>query len=319
MNWNGQRRWLDHAITVRQNPDTAAKLQAELNTFRRKRLNEAATVRPSFLPVQFSLTAAGQVSPYREYTTPLGYDVLITGAITDTPTRDIIVTVGESETPLTYVGDEVNLYLRADDLAGSTATVGGGQTGTFYLPTPIELSAHQRLAVQMFKTDTTASAEVANITFVGVRVYHREYAARMFDDDESRKIERSLALREIPSAKFLKVAVNFNAAGVGGVAANIYTPKVSEPLLIRGIRTTLRQSTIELGLEGEPAWTYQATPIWGVAGEDELIHENYLWFSKPVYLHSNRTVEITRVVNSIDGSLIDAQTGNTITFICETV
>jgi len=74
-----------------------------------------------------------------------------------------------------------------------------------------------------------------------------------------------------------------------------------------------------LGIQGEPTWTAEPTPIWAVAAEDELVSENYHWFSKPVFLHSKNTIEISKITNSIDGSLIDAQTGNSITWICETV
>ena len=319
MNRNGHGKYLDHAIAIRQQPENRAKLQSELNNWRRKRLVEAATVRPVFLPLEFTMTAAGQVSPYREYTRSLGYDVLILGVKADVQTREIIVRRTDSEAPLAYVGDEANLNLRVDDIAGISATVGGGQTGTFYLPAPITLNNGERLSVEMFKTDTTAGVEVANIVFIGVRVYNKAFAEALIDPVESQLIDRYIAARETPTDRFLKVAVAFDSAIAGGEAANIYTPKVEEPLLIKGIRTTLRQSTIELGIEGEPSWTYEGTPIWAVAGEDEMVHENYQWFSKPVYLHSNTIVEIRRIVNSIDGSLIDAQTGNTITFICETV
>lgn len=319
MNWNSQRRALDLLIAKTQDPANAAKLQAEFNTWRRKRLFEAATVRPVYLPLQFTMTAAAQVSPYRRYTRSLNYDVIITGIKADTQTRQIILRRTDSEAPIAYFGDEVDLNLRTDDIAGISATVGGGQTGTFYLPSPIKLDAGQQISVEMFKTDVTAGVEVANIVFVGVRVFNRKFYEALIDPVESQLIDRYIAVREAPVPKFLKVEVNFDAAGVGGVAANIYTPKVGEPLLIRGMRTTLRQSTIEIGIEGEPSFTYEDTPIWAAAGEDELVHDNYIWFSKPVYLHSNSVVEIKRVVNSIDGVLIDAQTGNTITLICESV
>ena len=319
MNWNGQRRWLDHSIAIRQNPGNTAKLQAELDAFRRKRIFEAATNRPVFLPISFEMTAAGQVTPYRSATKSLGYDVLITGIKADTQTREIIVSRNQGDAPLAYVGDEVNLNLRVDDIAGITATTGGGQTGVFYFPTPILLKAGNILTVEMFKTDTTLEVEEANIVFLGNRVFNKAYGEALIDPLESQLIDRYIRLREIPRTVFLKQLVDFDSAVAGGEATNLYTPRVDEPLLIRGMRTTLRQSTIELGVEGEPDWTYEQTPIWGIAGEDELMYDNYIWFSKPVYLHSDTVIVIRRVVNSIDGVLIDAQTGNTVTWICETV
>lgn len=319
MNWNGQRENLAHMIAKLQDPAKAGQLQAEFNAKRKARVLAAVNTRPVFLPVAFNMTAAGQTTPYRSITQSLGYDVIITGIKSDTQTRDIIIRRTESEQPLVYVGDETNLYLRADDIAGVSATVGGGQQGTFYLPAPIRLRAGERITVEMFKTDTTAAVEEANIVFIGVRVFPKAYANDLIGGDEMAKIDRAIALRETPQLRFLKQAVAFDSAIAGGVDRNLYTPQVDEPLLIRGVRTTLRQTLIEVGVQGEPQWTAEATPIWAVAGEDEVGHDNYQWFSRPIYLHSRNSIEIPQLTNSIDGSLIDAQTGNTITWICETV
>lgn len=318
MNGNGQRRFLNHVINKMQDPAGAGKLQAEFDAWRRKRLSEAATTRPVFHTLQFNMLAAAQTSPYRDTTQSLGYDVLITGIKADVAQRDIIIRRTESDLPICYVGDETNLNLRVDDIAGITATTGGGQTGTFYLPSPILVPAKTRLTIEMFKTDVTAAVEQANIVLVGVRVYHRSFAESLLDPAEKMLADQFIAMREIPRTVFLKQLVAFDSAIAGGEARNLFTPKVEEPLLIRGVRTTLRQSQIEIGVTGEPSWTVEPTPIWGVAGEDELGNDNYQWFSKPIYLHSGDTIEVRRIINSIDGTLIDVQTGNTLTWICET-
>lgn len=319
MNWNGQRATLDHLITKLLDPASAQKQQKEFDAKRRSRINAALCTRPIFIPLTFNMTAAAQTSPYRDTTPALAYDVIITGIKADTQTRPIVIRRTEVEKPICYVGEAVSLYLRADDIAGTSATNGGGQTGAFYLPQPIVIKAGQRLTVEMFKTDVTGSAEEANITLIGVRTLNRQYANELLDPSEKAKIDRLIAYREAPTTIFLKVPVSFDTNAAGGEDANIYTPAVEEPLLVLGVRTTLRQSLIALGVEGEPKWTTALTPVWGVAGEDELVHENYQWFSKPIYLRSNAQIEIERVVNSIDGTLIDEQTGNTITFICSTV
>ena len=319
MNWNGQRATLDHLITRRLDPAAAKTLQRDFDAKRRSRINSALCVRPLFVPLSFEMTAAAQTSPYRQTTPSLNYDVIITGIKADTQTRSIVVRRTEVEKPLCYVGEAVSLYLRADDIAGVSATNGGGQTGTFYLPQPIVLAKGQRLTVEMFKTDVTADPEEANIAFIGVRVLNREYANELLDSDEKARIDQLIAYREAPTTVFLKVPVTFDSALAGSEDANIYTPAVEEPLLVLGMRTTLRQSTISIGVEGEPKWTTSQTPIWAVAGEDEMVHENYQGFSKPIFLHSNAQIEIERIVNSIDGTAIDEETGNTITFICSTV
>ncbi|MCW5956494.1 MAG: hypothetical protein KIT61_07900 [Pyrinomonadaceae bacterium] len=320
MNWNGQRETLDHLIRCRIEPDKAKTFQSEFNAKRRSRIVSAFNTRPFFVPLSFNMNIAGQVAPYRDVTPQLAFDFIITGLKADVQTRDIVIRRTEDEKPLVYVGDEQNLYLRTDEIAGLSATVGGGTLGVFYLPQPIVLQRGGRLTVEMYKTDTTAAAEEANIVLVGIRVLRKEYGELLMSEGERQHVDFLLKARQSPRTVFLKTSVAFDSAAIGGIASNLRTPEVEEPLLVRGMRSTLRQSLIEgLRIEGEPNWMPTATPIWAIAAEDEVVHENYQWFSKPVYLRSNGSIEIERITNSIDGSNIDAQTGNSITWICDTV
>lgn len=319
MNWNGQRDCLEHLIAKRIDGEKATKLQSDFNAGRWKRIQSALNTRPVFIPLEFEMNAVGQISPYRDTTPSLAYDVIITGIKADSSTRDIVIRRTEDDKPIVYVGDELNLFLRIDEIAGQGTTSGGGQTGVFYLPKPIILPAGNRLTIEMYKTDTTGDPEEANIVLVGIRVFNRAYGELLLDSQERTTIDFLIRSREIPRVVFLKHSVEFDSAIAGGLSNNIYTPQVEEPLLIRGVRTTLRHSLITMRIEGEPNWTVEPTPIWGIAAEDDLGHDNYQWFSKPIFLHSKTSIEIERVVNSIDGNLIDAQTGNSITWICETV
>lgn len=319
MNWNGQRESLNHLIAKASDPANAVALQAAFDAKRRAKVQSALCTRPVFLPLEFSMSAAGVNSPYRDTTQSLSYDVTIIGCKTDCRNRNIVLRRTENEQPLAYIGDAVNLYLTTDEIAGLTVTTGGGQQGVFYWTSPIQLKAGQRLTVEMFKTDTTAGTEEANIVFIGVRTFPRSYGDALLDSKERRLIDQMIALRETPQIRFLKNTISFDTAAVGGVARNLYTPQVDEPLLIRGLRTTLRQSLIEMRVQGEPDWTVEPTPIWAIAGEDEMTVENYHWLPRPIYLHSRNTIEILRITNGLDGANIDAQTGNTITIICETV
>lgn len=324
MNWNGNRETLNFLIAKRNDPDNATALQAEFNAKRRARINAAITTRPVFLPLEFSLLASAQVSPYRDTTESLDHDVLIIGIKSDRPDRfrEVIIRRTEDEKPVAYFGDEVNLNLRIDDIAGIAASNGGGQTGIFYWPQPIILPAGNRMTVEVFKTDADAAEEM-NVVLIGVRTFNKAYGAVLLDKAERERIDMVLATREAPRTVYLKQNIEFSSAVAGGEARNIYTPQVPEPLLVRGIRTTLRQSQLELSINGEPRWMTRLTPIWAVAGEDEMIHDNYHWFAKPIYLHSNTSISIDRIVNSIDGTLIDPQGTtvgeNTITWICDTV
>lgn len=316
MDFNGQKRFLDHAINTRFDAMTAGQKQKELNAYRRTRVLEGQKTRPVLLPLVYNMTAAGQVGAYRDTTPRLTYDVIITGIKSDSQTRDIIVKNAASEASITLTGNETDLYLRADEIAGQVPG-NGGQTGVFNLTTPLIIPAGNRLTVEMFKTDTTGDVEMANIVLIGLRVIHNRYSLPDYDSD---LIDRAIVLRDIPTTRFLKVKFDFDSAIAGGEARNISTPTSDEPLIIRGIRTSLRNSLVEIGVEGEASWTVEPTPCWAVAGEDEGGYENYIWLPKPIYLPARSAVEIRRVVNSINGSNpLDSETNNTMTFICETL
>lgn len=319
MNWNGQREYLNHLIAKATDPANAAALQTAFDAKRRAKIQSALNTRPVFIPLEFNMLAAGQNSPYRDTTESLAYDVVIIGAKTDCLSRDIVLRRTENDKPFAYVGDTVNLYLKTDEIAGMASTVGGGQQGIFYFPSPIHVRSGQRLTVEMFKTDTTAGTEEANIVLIGVRTFAKSYGKALLDPRELQLIDTYIAVRETPEIRFLKQTVSFDSAIVGGVARNLYTPQVDEPLLIRGVRTSLRQSLIEMCIQGEPNWTIEPVPSWAIGGEDDMGVENYHWFPRPIYLHSENNIEIIRITNGLDGSNIDAQTGNTITWLCETV
>lgn len=322
MNWNGQREKLQHAIKIASDPANRAIYQAEFNAGRRRLVEQSLLTRPVFIPLRFDLNAAGQDPAYRETTAMLEYDTVIVGIKSDTQTRNIVLKYTENEQSLLRTGNDFNTFLRVDDIAGQTVTNGGGQIGTFYLPSPVFLEARRRFTIEMYKTDTTGTAEEANIVLIGLRVLTKEHAASLIRQDESALIDELIALRAVPQIRLLKVPVTFSTALAGGIDEDIYTPAVEEPLLVRGIRTTLRQSRIEIGFRGDDLWTYEETPIWAVAGEDEIGHENYQWFPKPVYLHADRQIYIRRITNGIGPTgieNIDTQTDNTITFLCETV
>jgi hypothetical protein len=172
----------------------------------------------------------------------------------------------------------------------------------------------------MYKPDSTPSPIVVNIVVVGLRVFRSEYGEILLDPQERKRLDWTMEARESPRTVFLKQAVSFDTAGAGGESRNLITPQVAEPLLIRGVRTTLRNSLIEgLRIEGEPNWMPSLIPIWGLAAENDLLHENYQWFSRPIYLRSGQSIEIARIRNSIDGVIGDSQFGNSITWIAETV
>lgn len=319
MNWNGQRNSLDHFIRRLSDPANADQYQAEFDARRRAKVLSSMVTRPLILNLQFNMSDAASTAPYRALTAVLPYDVAILGFKTDTPGRSVIVRRTDGDRSLVYVGNELNTYLTLNEFAGVTADVGGGQPGVYYWPSPILLRAKERFSIEMYKPDATPDPEQANIALVGIRVLASDYATALISALERTRLDQLISLRAVPEVRYLKIPVEFDVAGVGGQARNLSLPSVEEPLLLRGIRTTLRQSTISLNIEGEPTWTPNPVPVWAIAGEDSDVVENYQWFARPIYLRPNASLQIPLITNSIDGALIDAQTGNTITVIAETV
>lgn len=321
MNWNGQRTTLNHLIRKLSDPSNAEKYTKDFADERWKRVQDSLATRPVYIPLSYTLLSAGQAPPFKATTPQLGYDVIIIGIKTDIwPARDIELKFTDSDTGLVRTGDDATIFLRSDDIAGCSVDAGGGQLGTFYLPEPIELKARQRLTVGVYKTDNNPAVDLnANIVLIGVRVYNQ--AQQALDSPEIDRINQVIATRSQPVTRILKIGFVYSGSAGGETDVNNLSPRVDEPLIIHGIRSTFRRSKINIGISGEALWTVipDTTPIWGVAGEDELDNENYQWFPKGVYLRSGGTIEIPKLIQSIDGSTVEASLTGQIAFYCKTV
>jgi hypothetical protein len=314
MNNSGNHRNLEHAINILRNPAKARESQTELNKKRLARVEKSIGIRPVYIPFEFVLGAASQVSPYQDITPSLPYDVVISGLMSDNSARQLVIRESFRDLPFVLAGENRNLYLNLGDLAGGTSAAAKGQKGIFYLPSPIVLEAGNRLNLDVYKTETTPDPETINFVLVGYRV-SKNY---QLDDAERKLVLDSIAKRSLPRTIWLKQQIDFDSAIVGGKARNVYTPQCDEPLLIRGCRSSLRQSLIDLGIEGEAVWTTNDCPIWAIVGDDEDESDSYMWFQRPIFLPSRETLEMS-LTNSIDGVNIDPQLANQITWICETV
>lgn len=332
MNRNGHGALVDYWIKVLSEPATREMERQSLAARRRQQVLASLLTRPFYLPLEFTLAAAGTPIPYTQLTAQLGYDVVITGVRTDAwvaedpgvfpaAGRQMVLQFtnnNESQT-ITRTGGDTTLYLRTDDIAGSTVDSGGGQIGVFQLPQPFYLEAGNRIQVDMFKPDNTGADVVTNVVFVGYRVLSKSVAEGVLTPRELALIDQYISLRETQEMRFLKLGVEFAAAAVGEQIENLTTTKLQEPVILRGIRTTLRQSTIQIGIDGEAAWMPSQTPIWAVMAENDLENDAYLWFEKGVYLPSQTILNIPLIINGgIDGTNIDPTNGE-ITFIYQTV
>lgn len=332
MNRNGHGALVDYWIKVLSEPETRPAERMSLAMRRKQQVFGSLLTRPFYLPLQFDLAAAGTPIPYTQLTAQLGYDVVLTGVRTDAwvaedpgvfpaAGRQVVLQFTNNNESQTIVrtGGDTTLYLRTDDFAGSTVDSGGGQLGVFQLPNPIFLEAGNRIQVDMFKPDDTGAAEVVNLVFVGYRVLPKAAAESVITPKEMALIDNYINNRETQEMRFLKLGVEFNSAAVGQQIENLSTTKLQEPVILRGIRSTLRQSTLQLGIDGEAAWMPSQTPIWAVTAENDLETDAYLWFEKGVYLPSQTILNIPLIINgNIDGLNIDPTNGE-ITFIYQTV
>lgn len=331
MNRNGHGQLVDYYIKTLSEPDAYPAERAAMKSKRMNKVLASLLTRPFYLPIQFELPAAGQVQPITELTAQLGFDIVITGVRCDvwqagTPGttapsgRDVIVsfTDNNESQSLVRTGGNTTLYLKTDDFAGSTVDAGGGQLGTFQLPNPIYLRKDNRIQVDMFKTDTTGAIEYANIVFIGYRVYPKAAAESVLDARELALINRYIDNTETPVTRWMKVAVPL-VASVGAQATNLVTPRLEYPVIVRGFRTTMRYSTIQLGVDGESSWMPSATPIWALAAENDLQVDDYLWCEKGFYLPSQTIISIPLITNGgCDQSSVDP-TDNEFTIIYDTV
>ena len=323
MNFNGQTRVVNHLINVLSDPSVRTAERQRLAEVRRLRARDATIAQPFYFPMTFSMTAAANDLPYRQYTPNLSYDVIIIGAKTNCWPgfgRKIVVSKADGQENFVRNGNDSAIFLRTDDIAGSTVAAGGNPNGVFYWTQPFLLKQNESLSVEMIKQDLTSEIEVVNLTFIAIRVYPQLQQRITIDENESALIDRLIALRETPLSKYMKVGITFPSDDVGATATNIYTPQNDEPMILRGVRTNLSNCTLSLGLEGGPNWMADQTPIWAIGAENESQVDNYLWGERGIYVHSNQSIVINSMINgNIDQQNVDVATGGEITFLYDTV
>lgn len=316
MDFNGNREYLDHLINAYREPQTFPKRRAELNARRRVRVEKSLASRPCYIPLTFTLPAAGQFAPVLRKTPELTYDTIIIGAVADNASREVLFRRAENEHPHVFVGEKTNLYLSLAELSGQAVQSDGGTKTIFYFTTPFQLPAGRQFSVSMFKTDTTADPETVNLTLIALRPFRAGFGNDILTATQSELVNRFITLRQTPEMRFLKQQITFNA---NGVAENVEFPRPTEPLLIRGVRTNLAYSTIEAGVEGEPKWTTGPTPIWALAAQENAPLANYNWFERNVFLPADGQLA-TSFKNTVDGVLTDnIGTSYTLTWACETM
>lgn len=312
---NPTKEWFNHAISLRRFPGVDVdKKQEAVNKGRFDRIEKAFWRLPVYLPLRWDLPAAAPIAPIAATTSnQLDYDLLIVGAITDSPNRQIRFKNSNSEINPSYVGRDTTINLNAGDIAGTTMTFSNdAQVGIFYYTSPFILYKSQQITIEMFK-EATADAEVSNIVFVGYRIFSDKQTFAQAEADEIKDLKHFIALREVPRQVFMKSEVVFD---VNGYARDVKTPDTDEPLIIRGVKTTLSNSLItSCKLQNGLEFVVGEVPCWALFCEPNG-HNNYYYFKEPIYLPRKTALQMT-LKNTINGVNIDDD--GSITWLCETV
>jgi hypothetical protein len=307
MSFNGNKIWADYLANIkRSNAADKDKAIKEMNAKRLQRVEKARAARPVILPLQFSLRPSARVQPYTERTGRLNYPTDILGAITDLPEIATNIRDLTSESAWVSVGADPIQQASARDLAGTK------EIGAHYYQIPFELQPGNRLTVDVFREVSTTDPDptVYWWAFLGRRIYSQQADEAKLTPDERDTINRLINFRRVPEVRFLTMPVAF----AGGVAATA-TPEQNEPLLIRGVRTGLANSTIVIRIEGEDAWMPSPAPIWALAAARTNTSERYSFFERPIYLPAHTALRAS-LVNTLGGA-VDAN--SFITFLAETV
>jgi hypothetical protein len=312
---NPTKEWFNHAISLRRFPGVdVEKKQEAVNKGRFDRVEKSFWRLPVYLPLRWDLPAAAPIAPIAATTSNrLDYDLLIVGAITDTPNRQIRFKNSNSEINPSYVGRNISVNLTLGDIAGTTTRFSNdAQVGIFYYTSPFVLYKDQQITIELFK-EATATTEVSNLVFIGYRIFNEKQTFAKAEDAEIKEIKQFIALREVPRQIFLKSDVVFDG---NGLASDVRTPDTDEPLIIRGVKTTLRHSAIQsCKLQNGLEFNVGDVPSWALFCEPNG-HDNYHYFKEPLYLPRKTALQMD-IKNTIDSVYVDGN--GSITWLCETV
>lgn len=262
-------------------PRDAAVLQAR---FDKKRFNDvvrAKQSRPHFLYVSHDLPAAISGSPIQSFTEELNHDVILHGAITDGESRNIRFLNGREPVSLVNYGREANLKLSLDAIAGHSVA-SAGYAGVSRFPEPFLLRASEILNVECYQE--TAVADLVSTVFCGERIYPANAAEAMLTESEKRTIEQFIKKRPAPETRYGLFPVVFDADG----NATGETPKVNEPRLILGFRSTFTDALVNLGFDSDNAFSKQKFPLWALAAEPNNARGVFQMLKSPLYVGTNQ-------------------------------
>lgn len=295
-------RAFEHLVKGLYDPSTSKANQDSFNAERLQRVKDSFQLRPQFLPVQITMPAGVQVLPISATTNELKFDVVIVGIITDGEDKQINMRRDqETGTPFVSTGVDAGARLSLDAIAGKSLET-GGLNGIQPL-TPFLLRKGEGITFDVFKPLATADAEIVSICLIGYRVMSNASANELFTPDFTDYLQKQISRRPTPEPRFSVCPVNF----VNG-RADAETPKVNEPRLILGFRSTVKDALCNVGFDRDNAFSRDYFPIWAIASEAGVNFENYRLLRRPIFLEANQQLYFS-LINSIN-NLVFAVNGN---------
>lgn len=319
--FNGNKSYVDFDYSLRSTNDAQA-LITQMRKKRLARVEKAMRHRPVVLPLRYALPVPAQVNPITAQTPKLDFDVEIVGAISDLPDVALNMRPVTSEKSFALVGTSPVQYARAHDFAGWSPTSApvGAFKGVYYWPVSYSLLDPDRLIVDVIKNTATAAATNNYFCLVGHKIYDRTAQEAQLSAADRKRLIDLIASRRKPEPRWLTMPVQFAGGGAaaGDVATGMLTPSQDEPLLIRGVRTSLTRSTISIAREGEAPWMTRPAPVWSIAASQTNSKEQYTYFETPIYLPAKKSLAADFVNTLADGSGTFDGNGQ-LTFFAETV
>lgn len=297
------QKTFDHLAGRLIYPATAAVSQAAFDRLRLKAVEDALLMRPQFIPVQHRLPAVAQAAPISEVTDDLRFDVIVTGVVTDAENRTArLYKNRETKSTINY-GNQPNLKLTMDALAGHNVAT-AGFAGVQDLEQPLLLNEAEYLTLEIYQETSPGSEEVVTSCFNAYRTYTKAHAEAQMSPDVRRAVERSIRGRIAPEVNYDIIKVEFDGAG------NAYceTPKLEEPSLILGFRSTFSDAMVSLGFSNNFNFSKKPFPIWALANEANNSRGVWNRLKSPIFVPPREQLGFV-LSNTINGSVF-ATNGN---------
>jgi hypothetical protein len=283
---------LNHLIDRLRFPATAATSQAAYDRLRLTDVENAKLTRPEFIQIQNALPGTNQTLPISEQSEALDHDVILTGGITDAEDRQGNFYVKRTDDAYTIVGDEANVRLSIDALLGKSVAT-AGLAGVQDLISPILLEERQTITLQVY--DDPAVADTVTTVFKGLRVFSPTQADGQLTGAERDEVNTAIAKYSSPQPRFITVPVTFASN-----EASAQTPKLDEPVLVHGFRSTFTNALINFGLSSADSFSTDPFAIWALCAEQNNARMLYQPLKFPMFIPSKKRLYF-ELFDSIDG------------------